>query len=62
MGHKTSENMNMVDISEQLYQECPDCMGPLVGRNTLIENIAAIVFSKEAALQSNTSSVIWEEE
>ena len=48
--------------SDKLYQECPDCMGPLVGRNTLIENIAAIVFSREAALQSNTSSVIWEEE
>ena len=43
-------------------EECPDCMGPFVGRNTLIENIAAIVFSKDVAVESSPCSVIWEEE
>ena len=26
---------------------CPTCMGPIIGRNILVENISAIVFSKD---------------
>ena len=27
-------------------KECPECLGPLIGRNILMENISAILFSQ----------------
>ena len=36
-------------ISEQ---ECPECSGPIVGRNFLVESIAAVVFSRELSMSN----------
>ena len=33
-------------------QECPECSGPIVGRNYLVENIAAVVFSRELSMSN----------
>ena len=33
-------------------KECPTCMAQIVGRNTLVENVAAIVFSKDVEHQN----------
>jgi len=41
-------------------QECPECSGPLVGRNTLVESIAAIVFARELDM-SIASEGSWED-
>ena len=40
-------------------QECPSCLGPFVGRNSLLENISATVFSPQflqcSSLQTSIS-------
>ena len=36
-----------------LLQECPECRGKLAGRNTTMENIAAIVFSQQLQEQQD---------
>merc|ERR1711915_133852 len=33
-------------------RECPKCLGQIVGRNILVENVAAIVFSKDVAFRN----------
>ena len=33
-------------------QECPECSGPIVGRNFLVESIAAVVFSRELSMSN----------
>ena len=37
-------------------KECPTCMAPIVGRNVLVENVAAFVFFKDVACEN------WEDE
>ena len=49
-------HMNVTTISHLPdMKECPTCMAPIVGRNVLVENVAAIVFSKDVVPQN------WEE-
>ena len=39
------------------YQECPECSGPIIGRNLLVETIAAVVFSRELSMSNRWEKV-----
>ena len=45
--HKSKTAMSMTS-----EQECPECSGPIVGRNFLVESIAAVVFSRELSMSN----------
>ena len=45
--HKSKTAMSMTS-----KQECPECSGPIVGRNFLVESIAAVVFSRELSMSN----------
>ena len=40
-------------------QECPECSGPIVGRNFLVESIAAVVFSRELSMSNRCDDDCW---
>ena len=47
----SSQSRNKKVSASYLYlatfvKECPECLGPLIGRNILMENISAIIFSQ----------------
>ena len=39
------------------HQECPECSGPIIGRNLLVETIAAVVFSRELSMSNRWEKV-----
>ena len=39
------------------HQECPECSGPIIGRNLLVESIAAVVFSRELSMSNRWEKV-----
>ena len=38
-------------------KECPECLGPFIGRNVLVENISAILFSQHFEEDENRDEV-----
>ena len=45
------------EMLNKTRQECPECSGPIIGRNLLVESIAAVVFSRELSMSNRWEKV-----